>query len=81
MAASMTFLAGLFPLVIWMFAKSFGVLIFFAIIGGSVAGTFWAIVGPVTAEVLGLRELPSALSITWLVLVLPTTCKCSYLIV
>ncbi|KAF2661419.1 MFS general substrate transporter [Lophiostoma macrostomum CBS 122681] len=73
MAASMTFLAGLFPLVIWMFAKSFGVLIFFAIIGGSVAGTFWAIVGPVWTEVLGLRELPSALSITWLVLVLPTT--------
>jgi MFS family permease len=77
MAVSMTFLAGLFPLVIWMFAKSFGVLIFFAIVGGSVAGTFWAIIGPVTAEVLGLRELPSALSITWLVLVLPTTCKCS----
>lgn len=75
MAATMTFLVGLFCLVIWMFAKSFGVLAFFAIVSGMVAGTYWAVVGPVTVEVMGLRRLPSALSITWLVLVLPTTCK------
>jgi MFS family permease len=75
MASSMTFLVGLFSLVIWMFAKSFGVLVFFALIGGTVAGTYWATVAPVTAETMGLRDLPSALSITWLVLVLPTTCK------
>lgn len=41
MAMICTFLAGLFSLVIWIFSKSYGVLIFFAIIGGSVAGTFW----------------------------------------
>jgi MFS family permease len=75
MASTMTFLAGLFSLVIWMFAKSFGVLIFFAIIGGTVAGTFWAVAAPVTTEVMGLVDLPSALSLTWLVLVLPTTCE------
>jgi MFS family permease len=75
MASSMTFLVGLFSLLIWMFAKSFGVLIFFALLGGTVAGTYWATVAPVTAETMGLRDLPSALSITWLVLVLPTTCK------
>ncbi|KAF1956299.1 hypothetical protein CC80DRAFT_504870 [Byssothecium circinans] len=73
MAASMTALCGIFVLVIWMFAKSFGVLIFFAIVGGCTAGTFWAVVGPVTTEVIGLVDLPAALSITWLVLVLPTT--------
>ncbi|KAF2131322.1 MFS general substrate transporter [Dothidotthia symphoricarpi CBS 119687] len=73
MASTMTFLAGLFALVIWMFAKSFGVLIFFGLIGGSVAGTFWAVVAPVTTEIMGIVDLPSALSITWLVLVLPTT--------
>jgi len=73
MASSMTFLVGLFSLVIWMFAKSFGVLVFFAFIGGTVAGTFWATCAPVTTEVIGLVDLPSALSITWLVLVLPTT--------
>jgi MFS family permease len=75
MATSMTFLCGLFCLVIWMFAKSFGVIIFFAMIGGTVAGTYWAVAAPVTAEVMGLKRLPSALSITWLVLVLPTTCE------
>ncbi|EOA82085.1 uncharacterized protein SETTUDRAFT_156946 [Exserohilum turcica Et28A] len=73
MAASMTFLSGLFCLVVWMFAKSFGVLVFFSLIGGMVAGTYWATAAPVTTEVMGLQDLPSALSITWLVLVLPTT--------
>ncbi|KAF2636969.1 MFS general substrate transporter [Massarina eburnea CBS 473.64] len=73
MAASMTGLCGIFVLLIWIFAKSFGVLIFFAIVGGCTAGTFWAVVGPVTTEVMGMVDLPSALSITWLVLVLPTT--------
>jgi hypothetical protein len=28
---------------------------------------------------MGLRDLPSALSITWLVLVLPTTCEFMFL--
>ncbi|KAI4604710.1 hypothetical protein J4E83_011002 [Alternaria metachromatica] len=73
MAGSMTFLVGVFCLLIWIFAKSFGVLVFFSLVGGCVAGTFWATAAPVTTEVMGLRDLPSALSITWLVLVLPTT--------
>jgi hypothetical protein len=34
---------------------------------------FWATVGPVSAEVIGIQLLPSALSIVWLVLVLPCT--------
>lgn len=94
MALTMTFLAGLFSLVIWIFAKSYGVLIFYAIVCGAVAGTFWAVsaltcegsvlnhvvadfglqtVAPVTAEVVGLKMLPTALSITWLAVVLPCT--------
>ncbi|KAK6592995.1 major facilitator superfamily transporter [Botrytis cinerea] len=44
MAGTCTFLAGLFCLVIWIFAKSYGVLIFFALIVGTVSGTFWATV-------------------------------------
>lgn len=51
------------------------VLIFYALIGGTVAGTFWPTVAPITAEVVGLKNLPAALSITWVVIVLPTTCK------
>lgn len=77
-AGSLTVVAGLFCLVIWAFAKSFGVLVFFATIVGTVSGTFWTTIAPVTAEVVGLKELPSALSIVWLVLVLPTTCKSIY---
>ncbi len=71
-----TFICGLFCFVIWIFAKSFGVLVFFAIIVGTVAGTFWTTIAPVGAEVVGLKELPSALSIVWTFLVLPTTCEC-----
>lgn len=74
-AGFLTFVSGLFCLVIWIFAKSFGILIFFALLAGSVAGTFWTTVGPVSTEVVGLKELPSALSITWIFLALPTTCK------
>lgn len=42
MAGSMTFLAGVLPLVIWTNTKSYGELIFFAIVEGLVAGNFWA---------------------------------------
>ncbi|EKG19153.1 Major facilitator superfamily [Macrophomina phaseolina MS6] len=73
MAGIMTFLAGLFSLVIWIFAKSYGVMLFFALIVGMVAGTYWAVVAPVTTEAIGIADLPSALSITWIILVLPTT--------
>ena len=92
MALTMTFLSGLFSLVVWIFAKSCGVLIFYAIVGGAVAGTFWAVsvsvdlrhrrqctefygqtIAPVAAEVVGMKLLPTALSITWLAVVLPCT--------
>lgn len=39
-AGALTFIAGFLSLVVWIFAKSFGVLIFFAIIVGTVSGTF-----------------------------------------
>jgi hypothetical protein len=32
-------------------------------------------IGPICTEVVGLGELPSMLSLAWLVVVLPTTCK------
>ncbi|CZT05034.1 related to protein MCH2 (monocarboxylate permease homolog) [Rhynchosporium agropyri] len=73
MACTCTFLAGFFCLVIWIFAKNYGVLIFFSVIVGTVAGTFWTTIGPVGAEVVGVKILPSALSIVWIVLVTPCT--------
>ncbi|OJJ40509.1 hypothetical protein ASPWEDRAFT_101490 [Aspergillus wentii DTO 134E9] len=72
-AALLTFFCGLFCLVIWIFAHSMGLVCFFAILVGTVAGTYWATVSPVLAEIIGLRDLPSGLSITWLTLVPPTT--------
>ncbi|KAK0783521.1 hypothetical protein LTR75_014098 [Friedmanniomyces endolithicus] len=73
MAGLMTFCSGLFALVIWVFARSYGVLIFYAILGGTVAGTFWATVAPVTVEVVGLKHVSSALNLVWLFIVLPST--------
>jgi len=78
LAGACTFIAGLFCFVMWIFAKSFGVLVFFAIIVGTVAGTFWTTIAPVGAEVIGLKNLPSALSIVWMFLVLPTTGQLRY---
>lgn len=74
-AGFLTAVCGLFCFVIWIFSNGFGVLIFFALIVGTVAGTFWTTIAPVGAEIVGLKELPSALSLTWIVLVLPCTCE------
>ncbi|KAL8760353.1 MAG: hypothetical protein Q9199_000135 [Rusavskia elegans] len=73
MAGLTTSLCALFALVIWIFAKSYGVLILYALVGGTVAGTFWATAAPVAVEVVGLRDLPAALNLEWLVIVLPCT--------
>ncbi|KUL92350.1 hypothetical protein ZTR_02290 [Talaromyces verruculosus] len=45
-----TFLAGLFSFVIWVFAKSFGVLIFYGLIGGAVSATYTTTVAPTGAD-------------------------------
>ncbi|KAF2486783.1 major facilitator superfamily domain-containing protein [Neohortaea acidophila] len=73
MAMATTFVCGFFALVIWIFAKSYGVLIFYAIIGGTCAGTFWTCIAPVTAEIVGLRHVPSGLNLMWLTIGLPVT--------
>ncbi|KAK3725155.1 hypothetical protein LTR37_000666 [Vermiconidia calcicola] len=73
MAMGTTFAGGIFALLVWVFAESYGVLIFYAIIGGTVAGTFWCTIAPVTAEVVGLRHIPSALNLMWLTIALPVT--------
>ena len=73
MAAITTFMAGLFALAIWIPAKSYGVLIFYALIGGTTAGTFWCCISPVTAEVIGLKHTSSGLNLMWLAITLPVT--------
>jgi len=72
-AIFMTALCGIFCLAIWVPAKSYAVLIVFALASGTVTGTFWATVVPVTAEIVGMQRLPLAFGMICLPLVLPTT--------
>ncbi|KAE8372167.1 major facilitator superfamily domain-containing protein [Aspergillus bertholletiae] len=65
-------LTGILCLTIWVFAESLGLLYFFAIAAGLFAGTLWAAAAPLAAEIVGIQELPAALSILWLVLCPPT---------
>jgi MFS family permease len=51
----------------------YALLLFFSIVGGALAGTFWTTIAPVGAEVVGLADLPAALSLTWVLMVPPTT--------
>ncbi|KAG9258222.1 putative monocarboxylate transporter [Emericellopsis atlantica] len=71
MASFMTLVAGILSLAIWIPAKHYATLIVYAILGGGVGGTFWVTIGPVTAEVLGLRHVASGLNILWLFIALP----------
>ncbi|EFQ96678.1 Mch2p [Nannizzia gypsea CBS 118893] len=73
MAVLFTIFCGLLCLAVWIPASNMGVLSFFAVIVGTVAGTFWTTIVPVCAEVVGMRELPGGLSITWVAMVPATT--------
>ncbi|KAK4188347.1 major facilitator superfamily domain-containing protein [Podospora australis] len=68
-----TLTAGFAAFILWICAgKYYPGLIVYALFGGF-AGIIWPCVAPVGAEVVGLQLLPAALSIYWLVLVLPAT--------
>jgi MFS family permease len=74
-ASIMTALSGAFCLLIWVFAKQFGVLCFFAFIVGMVCGTYWSTVVPVIGEIVDMKDLSGALSIAFMGMMFPTTCK------
>jgi hypothetical protein len=42
---------------------------------GKVGDWRWQALGPVATEVVGLKDLPSVLSLAWMSIILPTTCK------
>ena len=88
-AGALPMVTGICCFCIWIPATSYGVLIFYALLAGSMIGTFWMVsngetleqiqgvdhhqtIAPLAAEVAGLREVPSLLSLTWLAIVLPT---------
>ena len=70
-SCALSFLAGVLCLVFWIFAKSMAVVCIFAFLIGILAGTFWATSNPVLAEVVGLRDLPSGISLTYMIIVTP----------
>ena len=69
--------AGLMIFMFWIPAEvapnPYALLLFYAIVGGALAGTFWTTIAPVAAEVVGIADLPAALSLTWVAMVPPTT--------
>lgn len=68
-----TFLAGVICLAVWVNAKSYGVLVFFAVSEGLVAGNFWATIAPLVAEVAGLGRVPAGMNLVWLSIIVPAT--------
>lgn len=73
MATLMTALSGVLCLALWVPAKTYGLLLAFALTVGCACGIFWNAVAPVTAEVVGLKRLPSSFGVICLALVLPST--------
>lgn len=72
-AALSSLIAGLAAFFLWIFAaKHFAGAIVYSLFG-AFAGCIWPCIAPVAVEVVGLQLLPSVMSITWLVLVLPAT--------
>jgi MFS family permease len=71
-----TILSAVLGFAFWMpspyVGSKMGLLVFFYIVSGTVTGVFWCTIAAVTTEVVGLPELPSALSMIWLTIV-PST--------
>jgi MFS family permease len=64
-------IAGGSCLAIWLPSKSFGVLIFFALVQGLTGGTIWSVAAPITRAIVGVKDLASALNIFWLATSIP----------
>jgi MFS family permease len=56
---------------IWLTARNFATLAVFAFIQGGAGGAVWSAAAPVTASVVGVKDLGSAMAMFWLSLVFP----------
>ncbi|KAH7230642.1 major facilitator superfamily domain-containing protein [Fusarium redolens] len=68
----LTLLCGLTCFAIWLPAKSFGLTLFFSTVCGAILGVFWMTIGPLSAEVAGIKNLQSMLSLAWAATIIPT---------
>ncbi|GAM88206.1 hypothetical protein ANO11243_062370 [Dothideomycetidae sp. 11243] len=73
LAAALTFIAGFLALAMWISTDFLASLTAYSVLAGLVAGTFWATIAPITAEVVGLKMMPATLTLMWLSIVLPST--------
>lgn len=69
----LTAICGILCFTIWIPAKSYAVLLLFAVTAGMFCGTFWGTITPVLAEVVGMGRMASVFTIICLALVGPTT--------
>lgn len=71
-ATILTAFCGVLCLALWVPAKTYALLLVFALFAGTACGTFWGCIVPVTAEVTGLQRMQSAFFMVCLPLVVPT---------
>ncbi|KAK8066915.1 hypothetical protein PG997_013662, partial [Apiospora hydei] len=74
-AGVLTFACGVLVFGLWLPFTSYPVLGVFATISGAILGIFWAVIGTLAAEIVGLKELPAFLSVVWITVVPPCLCK------
>ncbi|KAH9934336.1 major facilitator superfamily domain-containing protein [Fomitopsis serialis] len=65
------FCMGLTCIIIWYFATNLGVMMVFGIFYGFFSGVFWALSVPVTAKIVGLEKLGTAVAVQFLAVVIP----------
>ncbi|KAG8816017.1 hypothetical protein FRC17_000499 [Serendipita sp. 399] len=73
MSSAVTFFAGFTCFVIWLLAKSYGVMLFFGVLNGILSGIFFSALGPLISEVVPLADFSDSLAIVWLVVAPITT--------
>lgn len=71
-AATCCFLSGIMCFIWWINARDYGALLSYALVNGGIFGIYWATIAPISAEVVELKDLPSMLSLVWLIDVTPT---------
>jgi MFS family permease len=73
MACFATALCGIWCFALWIPTQGFALLCIFALLAGSMCGTFWSTVTPILAEVAGISRMGRIFSAICLYMVLPTT--------
>jgi len=70
-AIVLSILNGVACCAIWLPARTFAALAVFAFIQGAAGGAVWSAAAPVTASIVGVKHLGSAMAMFWLSLVVP----------